>query len=592
MRCGVQAQAENAAFPAAGGNGTLRITTNRECAWAATSDADWLGLASPANGQGDGTIRFTVTDNSAPSSRAAAITVNDQRLPISQDGRPCEYRVSTTAQSFGAAGGEGRIEVAASNAACAWQAVTDTPWIAIVGGRDGSGNGAVTFQVAAGSGPARSGSVTVAGQQVIVQQNVGCSYALGGAAFNVGAEGGVIDVPVMTAPGCPWSATSTVDWIAIAAGAGGSGPGGVRLIVAPSPGPTRSAAVRIAGIDAAITQGAGCSVAVSPASVSVTERGASGSIAVDAAPGCEWVASASAPWITIGAGGHGSGAGRVDFAVAANSGPQRAASLTIGNRTVAVTQADGCAFSFSPSTQNVPSSGGPGQVAVEGAAGCQWSADVTAPWITITAGARGVGPGRIDFNVAANSGPQRRGSVTIGDRAFTVTQASGCAYTITPSSQEVANSGGSGIVGVSTAAGCPWTAASAVEWTTVTPASGSGPGQVQFTSVANASPARSGTLTIAGQTFTITQASLCTYSFTPPSHAFGADGGNGNILVIVSGACSWTATTATPWITITAGTSGVGNGLVQFVAAPNPGPARTGSLTIAGINYTVTEAAR
>jgi hypothetical protein len=115
---------------------------------------------------------------------------------------------------------------------------------------------------------------------------------------------------------------------------------------------------------------------------------------------------------------------------------------------------------------------------------------------------------------------------------------------------------------------------------------------VQFTSIANASPARAATLTIAGQTFTITQASLCTYSFVPPSHAFGADGGNGNILVIVSGACSWTATTATPWITITTGTSGVGNGLVQFVAAPNPGVARTGTLTIAGIAYTVSEAAR
>ena len=35
-----------------------------------------------------------------------------------------------------------------------------------------------------------------------------------------------------------------------------------------------------------------------------------------------------------------------------------------------------------------------------------------------------------------------------------------------------------------------------------------------------------------------------------------------------------------------------GNGLVQFVAAPNNGPARTGSLTIAGRRYEVTQAAR
>jgi hypothetical protein len=80
--------------------------------------------------------------------------------------------------------------------------------------------------------------------------------------------------------------------------------------------------------------------------------------------------------------------------------------------------------------------------------------------------------------------------------------------------------------------------------------------------------------------------------FVPPDHIFGASGGNGNVLVIVTGACTWTATSDVDWITITAGASGTGNGLVQFVAAPNTGPARTGTLTIAGRRYQVTEAGR
>jgi hypothetical protein len=49
---------------------------------------------------------------------------------------------------------------------------------------------------------------------------------------------------------------------------------------------------------------------------------------------------------------------------------------------------------------------------------------------------------------------------------------------------------------------------------------------------------------------------------------------------------------AVDWLTVTAGGSGTGNGLVQFIAAPNNGPARTGSLTIAGQRYEVTEAGR
>jgi hypothetical protein len=42
----------------------------------------------------------------------------------------------------------------------------------------------------------------------------------------------------------------------------------------------------------------------------------------------------------------------------------------------------------------------------------------------------------------------------------------------------------------------------------------------------------------------------------------------------------------------TSGASGTVNGLVQFVAAPNDGPARTGTLTIAGRRYVVMEAGR
>src|SRR5215211_3837528 len=63
VRCALQAQAEQTAFPPAGGSGSLRITGNRECTWTAASDAAWVALAAPSSGQGEGTVRFTVTDN-------------------------------------------------------------------------------------------------------------------------------------------------------------------------------------------------------------------------------------------------------------------------------------------------------------------------------------------------------------------------------------------------------------------------------------------------------------------------------------------------------------------------------------------------
>jgi len=122
--------------------------------------------------------------------------------------------------------------------------------------------------------------------------------------------------------------------------------------------------------------------------------------------------------------------------------------------------------------------------------------------------------------------------------------------------------------------------------------SGAGPAQITYTVAANQGPVRSGTITVAGQTFTVTQASQCTWVMAPPSHEFTATGGAGNILIIVSGACTWTAVSNADWIQLIAGASGAGNGLVQFVAAPNPGGARSGTLTIAGQSYIVNEGGR
>jgi Putative binding domain, N-terminal/Viral BACON domain len=54
--------------------------------------------------------------------------------------------------------------------------------------------------------------------------------------------------------------------------------------------------------------------------------------------------------------------------------------------------------------------------------------------------------------------------------------------------------------------------------------------------------------------------------------------------------CSWTSTATGPWITITSGTSGTGDGSVGFSVATNTGLARTGTLTVGSASITVTQA--
>ena len=116
VRCAVQAQAEGLSFTFDGGTGTMRVTTNRECTWSAQSEAAWLTLTPPLNGQGEGTVQFTVAPNGLPSSRATAIRVEDQRLQISQAGRPCAFRLSSTLEAVDAAGGDRTVRVTTTRA--------------------------------------------------------------------------------------------------------------------------------------------------------------------------------------------------------------------------------------------------------------------------------------------------------------------------------------------------------------------------------------------------------------------------------------------------------------------------------------------
>jgi hypothetical protein len=162
---------------------------------------------------------------------------------------------------------------------------------------------------------------------------------------------------------------------------------------------------------------------------------------------------------------------------------------------------------------------------------------------------------------------------------------------VTPSTMDVTYGAQTGSASVTTGTGCVWSAATQAAWITLPQPSGSGSAQVQFTVAANNGPPRSGSLTIAGRTIGISQASPCTWVFAPPSHEFDANGGGGNVLVFVIGGCNWTAVSTVDWITVTAGMDGTGP-LLQFSVAPNGGPARVGIVKVGGTDYRVSQAGR
>lgn len=92
-------------------------------------------------------------------------------------------------------------------------------------------------------------------------------------------------------------------------------------------------------------------------------------------------------------------------------------------------------------------------------------------------------------------------------------QATACEFTVQPTSQNLSSAAQQGTpISVTTQNGCAWTATSNAAWISITSgASGTGGGTVDYSVTANTTGAsRQGTMTIAGQTFTVNQSASTT----------------------------------------------------------------------------------
>jgi hypothetical protein len=111
--------------------------------------------------------------------------------------------------------------------------------------------------------------------------------------------------------------------------------------------------------------------------------------------------------------------------------------------------------------------------------------------------------------VAANTGAARSGTATIAGRTLTITQAAvaACEYRVSPREMKVDDRQRRfARIEVDTSPGCSWTAVSNVDWISViNGSSGTGNDAVWISVRENDGRQRVGTLTIAGQTVTVTQ---------------------------------------------------------------------------------------
>ena len=172
-----------------------------------------------------------------------------------------------------------------------------------------------------------------------------------------------------------------------------------------------------------------------------------------------------------------------------------------------------CTVTLGSTTTSVSSGATSGTIGVTAASNCSWTAVSSASFLTVTSGSSGTGNGSVLYSFAANTGDARSASIVVNGTAVVFTQAAvvlsaptGCSVTLSSTSQTANSGGGTVTINVTANSNCSWTATSNASFLTVLSGSTTGSGSVVITAAANGGgDPRSGTVTIGGQTVTISQ---------------------------------------------------------------------------------------
>ena len=159
------------AMSAAGGNGTLPpvlpVDLDLQGSLGPTSDQAWLTIT----GVGNGVVSFTCAPNPGSTYRMATITLLGKPVPVVQAGpeAPAVPRLETTRLLLGPGTATSAVELSGVLSSSSWTASANDPWLHPTTAA-GSGPGRVVFSCDANTGDTRVGTLTIAGMTCTVTQ--------------------------------------------------------------------------------------------------------------------------------------------------------------------------------------------------------------------------------------------------------------------------------------------------------------------------------------------------------------------------------------------------------------------------------------
>jgi len=542
--CTFALSASSSIHDSAAATGEVNVFAAPGCAWTVFNTNAWVSLLSGSN-VGSGTVLYSLAANSAGATRIGNLRVAGQLFTVTQTGgsSPCSFSISPGSQTHSSTSSTGLVAIT-SSPGCSWAVVNTNPWVSIVSGSSGTGNGMVRYILSANPMPAtRSGSLLIADQIFSITQ------------LGLGSTNGTMPLgEALDASSLLWSTTGVPAWFG-------------------------QSSVSHDGLDAAQSGAVAHNAAVT---VQTTVNGP-GTISF------WWKVSSelSNDFLKFFINGSQQSriSGEVDWEAqtyAIPSGSQmlkwtyaKSASGSAGldkgwlDQVQFLSTAGGCVVTISHNSATHSSHSETGQVNIVAAPGCTWGVVNTNSWITHVVGV-GDSNGFVRYALAANNSvANRTGVIIIAGQAFTITQLGGttpCSYAIAPTNRTHGYAAATNTVSVTAGGGCAWTVSNTNSWINfISGTNGMGNSTLVYSITANPSAsARSGHVQVAGLHFVLTQDGgpgapslmvncasnktvVCgsAWSFDSPSGMAGCAGTNVTVRIVstvtnnVAGACSY-----------------------------------------------------
>ena len=470
-------------------------------------------------------------------------------ISLSNGSANCSYTATPAAQSVSAAGGNGSIAVTVAGSSCNWTASSNSDWVTITSGAAGSGNGTVNFSVAANAGLTRTASVIVAGQLATITQTGATTVAFG--RWNAQASGTTSQLNhiFFLDDNQGW----TVGANSVARVTSDAGATWNPLSI---DGPVQSLhSVRFFGSNLGWVGGEKLTA--------TTTNGGLNWPRLEFSTGTRYRLFPISPSnaFTVGElGGGGFLANTVVIPFLGFGSETQTQSTLNPLRNIHLFNSDygwavgdnGQIFRLSKGGSRFDQQTGATTQNLNGV----FALDLWTAWA--------VGNGGViqkTINGGANWTLQPSGVTTALRAVYFINADRGWAV------------GDGGVILVTHNGGNSWT-----------PESSGGTADLRSVHANSLN-----SVYAVGANGTIIKRSSCAYTLSANSAMIEFAGGNGSFTVTTTAGCQWTATSNANWITIPGGSSGNGNGTVNFSVAANTGAARTGTITLADQTFTVTQ---